>query len=652
MLRPAGQSTSIIFVATRMALPFSDRSDSFGCSEKRRRYERFPVTAMRASLSIVLCKLPFFARESPRTCGVVSGFTESIRSSRSFQRIIQRGCFGNFFSSEEPFMSTLISSDSSTLVLGSEYRGVTEPSERSLELQSQLSQSFDSPMQIWCRRDDGWHIVGQRSHENTNLSLSESTMHPAKMGAWFDQLVASAATQTQSCKLSDHQVFVAVISWNDDGTPEVIGGVVERNLEQLVERTAELTILKAEAAGRQTLLDDYAHRLSSGYEEMAFLRQLSQHIKICVATRTLAEATTAILPQLRELIAVESIVLISPQLIIEGPSSNSQSNGNSPQLGNLECYYGEMSLSQNILFELIQGLPQFENRTIVRNYATELGGSKNGPNLRSIVITPIRSDNVLYGWLVGINKLANSSEVRSTPDSLGGDELGSMEATLLESAASMLSSHASNNRLYQEMEIFMIQAIQTLVGVVEAKDLYTYGHSERVASIARCLAHEMGLSSQDCQDIYLAGLLHDIGKVGVPDDVLLKPGKLNDAEFAKIKLHPEIGAKLIQGLKPLVKLVPGVLHHHEAFDGSGYPHRLAGESIPLMARILAVADAFDAMTSCRPYRVGMSREVAEDIIRSGIDKQWDGRVVEAFLSCRSEIAKIISRSAQTTLLNH
>ncbi|MCA9240034.1 MAG: HD-GYP domain-containing protein, partial [Planctomycetales bacterium] len=135
-------------------------------------------------------------------------------------------------------------------------------------------------------------------------------------------------------------------------------------------------------------------------------------------------------------------------------------------------------------------------------------------------------------------------------------------------------------------------------------------------------------------------LLHDIGKVGISDDVLLKPGRLTDEEFDLIKQHPECGYKLLVRLAALGDLLPGVLHHHEAYDGQGYPHGLVGEDIPLTARILAVADAWDAMTSDRPYRPGMPWEKAMSILRDGAGGQWDARVVDAFFAIIEEVKEI------------
>ncbi|MCA9072441.1 MAG: HD domain-containing protein, partial [Planctomycetaceae bacterium] len=140
---------------------------------------------------------------------------------------------------------------------------------------------------------------------------------------------------------------------------------------------------------------------------------------------------------------------------------------------------------------------------------------------------------------------------------------------------------------------------------------------------------------------YISGLLHDIGKIGVPDQILLKADRLTKDEFDVIKQHPTIGYEILRQIDALAPMMPGVLHHHEAVDGSGYPHGLVGEEIPLMARILAVSDAWDAMTSTRSYRAKMPEERATRILRENAGTQWDTDVVEAFFQLRG-----ISRESQ------
>jgi len=154
------------------------------------------------------------------------------------------------------------------------------------------------------------------------------------------------------------------------------------------------------------------------------------------------------------------------------------------------------------------------------------------------------------------------------------------------------------------------------------------------------LAEQLGYSQEEAQRMYLTGLLHDVGKIGVSDATLNKPSKLTDKEFAEIKRHPHEGWVILQGLDSLAYVMPGVLQHHERFDGTGYPDGLLGEDISLDGRILAVADAYDAMTSDRPYRKGMPNEKAEAILIEGAGTQWDANVVNAFIDIRDDIHKI------------
>jgi HD-GYP domain-containing protein (c-di-GMP phosphodiesterase class II) len=161
-----------------------------------------------------------------------------------------------------------------------------------------------------------------------------------------------------------------------------------------------------------------------------------------------------------------------------------------------------------------------------------------------------------------------------------------------------------------------------------------------VARIAVRLAKEIGCEAPMLHTIYMAGLLHDIGKIGIDDAVLRKPGKLTEAEFDHIKQHPELGYRILADIHQLSSVLPAVLHHHEQWDGKGYPFKLAGEQIPLIARILAVADAYDAMNSDRPYRRGMPVERVEELFRLGAAQQWDKGVIDAYFTARDDIQRI------------
>jgi cyclic di-GMP phosphodiesterase len=166
---------------------------------------------------------------------------------------------------------------------------------------------------------------------------------------------------------------------------------------------------------------------------------------------------------------------------------------------------------------------------------------------------------------------------------------------------------------------------------VEARDHYTERHLHRVAGHSVSVARMLGMSERDVESIRLGGLLHDLGKIAVPDRILHKPAALGRAEFAMVKVHPEVGAEIVRPLRPFDGPEPAVLHHHERFDGRGYPYGLRGTDIPLPARIVAVADSFDAMTTNRSYRTAMSAGDAMQRLRDGRGEQWDPEVVEAFL---------------------
>lgn len=198
---------------------------------------------------------------------------------------------------------------------------------------------------------------------------------------------------------------------------------------------------------------------------------------------------------------------------------------------------------------------------------------------------------------------------------------------LCQSIAAQAAVAIENARLYEELQQSFLQTIATLAAAVEAKDPYTGGHSQRTTELAAAIAQKLGLSEQEIELIHYASLLHDVGKIGISEQILSKPGPLNEEEWEIIRRHPALGANIVERAAALQKLVPIILHHHEHYDGQGYPDGLKGEGIPLKARILAVADAFEAMTSDRAYRPAMTVEQALATLREGADKQWDGKIV-------------------------
>jgi HD-GYP domain-containing protein (c-di-GMP phosphodiesterase class II) len=206
-----------------------------------------------------------------------------------------------------------------------------------------------------------------------------------------------------------------------------------------------------------------------------------------------------------------------------------------------------------------------------------------------------------------------------------------VDAKLLTSIANESAIYLENATLFADVHDLMMGLLHSLTSAVDAKDAYTCGHSERVALLSRHLAGAAGLSDQQVERIYMAALLHDVGKIGVPESVLQKTGRLTAEEFEQMKKHPQIGARILADVKQLEDIVPGVLHHHERYDGKGYPAGLSGREIPLMGRIICLADCFDAMTSNRTYRTAMPIEVALMEIRRCAGTQFDPALAEEFV---------------------
>ncbi|MDO9341131.1 MAG: HD-GYP domain-containing protein [Bacteroidales bacterium] len=178
--------------------------------------------------------------------------------------------------------------------------------------------------------------------------------------------------------------------------------------------------------------------------------------------------------------------------------------------------------------------------------------------------------------------------------------------------------------------------IKTLLSALKCKDDYTWGHSLRVAYFCVSVGREMGLTEAEIYELEVSALFHDIGKIGVPDSVLLKPSRLTDDEFLEMKLHPSKSYEILQDFPVFHKMAINAKYHHERYDGRGYPEGIKAEKIPLFSRIILIADTFDAMTSTRPYRKGMPFEVAFSELREFGGTQFDPFIVEKFISCMTK----------------
>jgi HD-GYP domain-containing protein (c-di-GMP phosphodiesterase class II) len=182
------------------------------------------------------------------------------------------------------------------------------------------------------------------------------------------------------------------------------------------------------------------------------------------------------------------------------------------------------------------------------------------------------------------------------------------------------------------MRTYFELTIKTLLNALRCKDEYTWGHSLRVAYFCVSVGREMGLSDEELYELEVSALFHDIGKIGVPDAVLLKPTRLTEEEFQIMKLHPTKSFDILQEFPVFHRMALNAKHHHERFDGRGYPEGIKGDAIPLFSRIILVADTFDAMTSSRPYRKGLAMKIAFSELREFAGTQFDSNVVENFIS--------------------
>jgi putative nucleotidyltransferase with HDIG domain len=271
---------------------------------------------------------------------------------------------------------------------------------------------------------------------------------------------------------------------------------------------------------------------------------------------------------------------------------------------------------------------------------TALVGDEEGPTPQHRATLVLRTND----RTVGVLRLCR-----------GADQPGfdAEDRTLLAIVASQIAASLDNSRLHQQLKEQNIQTIAALAAAIDARDPYTRGHSEQVMRYAVRMAEVLGHTAQQVDHIRYAALLHDIGKIGIRDHILLKPGPLSSEEFAVMREHPTIGADIVRGIKDLRQIIPIIEHHHERADGRGYPDGLAGDAISPAARILAIADAYDTMTSDRAYRRGMTPADAFAELRKGSGTQWDAQLVAVFIDLikreGEELRVSSSRRAQLTL---
>jgi len=237
---------------------------------------------------------------------------------------------------------------------------------------------------------------------------------------------------------------------------------------------------------------------------------------------------------------------------------------------------------------------------------------------RSIIAVPL----VTKGKIIGVAEVLNKK---------GNKRFNKSDLELFESLGNQIAIAMENAALYKELDELFLSSIRAIVEAVDAKDPYTRGHSSRVVEYSLIIGEAVNLNKDDLKRLEVSAILHDVGKIGIPDRILGKPGKLTYDEYAYMKRHPELGSSIIEPIAELRDLIPNILHHHERYDGNGYPTGLRGKKIPLFARIICVADSYDAMTTDRPYRRKKSISQALKELEENSGSQFDARLAAIFV---------------------
>lgn len=508
---------------------------------------------------------------------------------------------------------------------------------------------FGEDFDVWMFQSQ-WHRVRRSRSQTEQMSVPACL----QLMDWLQQV--SDQRDVQLHRLNDQQMVCLLPSSENSQRTVAVRTLPDRSdeLMAVLQRAASAAVRQQQRTQwtQQQLFTSNSQlaavsaRISQGHAELEWLHGLSLSGELSPTRNDPQQFAQLILPEMCRLIHACTVVYVD---LPTGTDSADQTQKT--------WQVGDVHVPERVVRSLIREVePAAVEPAVLRNYTTPVYADDVFPGVLSCIVKAIGKGSDRIGWILAINKdlqyLVESRDPDRSQVTVQQECMfGAFESGLVEAAANALAAHARNCSLLDEKESIVAGTIRSLVNAIDAKDSYTSGHSDRVAEYARRIAESMGLSETFCRQIHMTGLLHDVGKIGVPDSVLQKPGRLTSEEFDRIKQHPVIGHEILQHLAEFDYVLPGVLHHHEAIDGSGYPYGLAGDDIPLMARILAVADAYDAMTSDRPYRDGMSSAKAEDIINNGAGQQWDSGCVEAFRNCIHGLRLIGHRSHQPTSAN-
>jgi HD-GYP domain-containing protein (c-di-GMP phosphodiesterase class II) len=359
---------------------------------------------------------------------------------------------------------------------------------------------------------------------------------------------------------------------------------------------------------RSSELQTLSKQLGESYEEISLLYKLSANMTV---NQPPAEFLTDACRELQQVLGLKWMAL----QLGDDARRIGELRGMTIAVGDNAPATKKLRAAGRQLLELRPDL----SRTVIVDDTRTLGIDLLASLTRELVVVPLLRDGVAYGLLFGGDKTDRSAH------------LSSVDSTLANALANSLAIFIENTMLYEDMQGMFFGTLHALTSSIDAKDSYTHGHSERVALLSRQLAAAHGLSPAEVDRVYISGLVHDVGKIGVPEAVLCKAGHLTQEEYDLIKLHPTIGAEILKDIRQMQDLVPGVLHHHERWDGGGYPARIGGKEIPLFGRLICLADSFDAMTSSRTYRQALTREQALNEIRRCASAQFDPELAATFV---------------------
>lgn len=396
--------------------------------------------------------------------------------------------------------------------------------------------------------------------------------------------------------------FLTSISQKAPLVPAAVFGALVRIAEQMHEDLAS-------AAQSQHEIADVTQQLTSVYEEISLLSTISSGMRFSQKPQAFLESVSREMQQIGNFRSI--IVALAKRTDEQTPLQFDEG----PVIVG-ECGVDGMELL-NVLHEPIHDALTIGETQVHNDISADCDWSKLRSSIRRFACVPLERDRRPLGILLAVDKNDTT-------------EFNSVDLKLLNNVGNQCSIFLENAALYNDMQDLFMGVLHALTRSIDAKDAYTRGHSQRVAELSRALAQKIGLPDEQCERIYLSGLLHDVGKIGVPEAVLTKPGRLTDEEFTLIKKHPEIGAQILGNIKQLQDILPGVLYHHERWDGKGYPHMLAGDKIPLLGRIICVADSFDAMTSTRTYRAARSLEAVLQEIDRCAGAQFDPALAKVF----------------------